>query len=113
MKEVSRSCDYCCYENLNENSNPCNNCIAFSNFTPRKNIKKAELLELLEEKERDIKNLHEQIDKLEKYAKYDEYADEIKAMYDGFVNAGFSESQAFILLTTIVENTLRKPSSFR
>lgn len=76
------------------------------------NVKKCELIELIEEKERDIQNLHAQIDRLEKYAKYDESADELKAMHDSFIRAGFTESQAFTLLTTVVGSTLGKPALF-
>lgn len=80
---------------------------------PYKSIKKCELLELMEEKEQEIEDLHKQLDKLEQYAKYDESASELKAMHDSFVNAGFSEQQSFILLTTCIESTLGKPSLFR
>lgn len=80
---------------------------------PYSSIKKCELLELVEEKEQEIEDLHKQLDKLEQYAKYDESASELKAMHDSFVNAGFSEQQAFILLTTCIESTLGKPSLFR
>ena len=99
------ACPKCIYEDLSLTQTPCNTCEGFTNFKPKR---KSELLELLEEKERDIKNLHDQIDNLEKYAKYDESASELKAMYDSFVNVGFSEQQAFILLTTAMDSTLRK-----
>lgn len=70
----------------------CNECYGYAKFeAKKKNMKKTE-----------------QIDNLEKYSKYDEYASELKAMYDSFVNAGFSEQQAFILLTTAMDNAFRK-----
>lgn len=70
---------------------------------------KEELLEQIKEKEMDISDLHAQIDKLEKYKQYEKSANEIKAMYDSFVNAGFSEDQAFTIMLKFIENA--KPNN--
>ena len=69
---------------------------------------KKELLEMIKEKEADIKSLHEEIDKLEKYKQYDDNAMEIKALYDSYVNAGFTDRQAFELLKILITNATRK-----
>lgn len=65
------------------------------NMTTTKKTK-AELLE-------EIKNLQTEIDKLDKYRKYEEAADEMRALYDSFVNAGFTEDQAFELMMTMIK----------
>lgn len=43
----------------------------------------------------DIEVLEKKIENLERYEKYDAMADEVKAMTDSFVRAGFTEDQAF------------------
>lgn len=55
---------------------------------------KAELLD-------EIKELETQVKKLENYKQYEECADELKAVHTAFVNAGFSDEQAFDLLKTM------------
>lgn len=57
---------------------------------------KAQLLEEIEELQAELK-------KVEKYRKYDEAAEEMKALYDSFVRAGFSEDQAFTICTTAMK----------
>lgn len=57
-----------------------------------------ELMEEIEAKEKEINTLKSEVKRLEKYEQYDEAAGEIKAMYDSFVKAGFSEKQAFKLI---------------
>ena len=52
--------------------------------------------ELIEE----INNLKKDLDKLERYRKYEDTANEIKAIHDSFVNAGFTEDQAFKIMIT-------------
>lgn len=54
-----------------------------------------------------IDDLKSQIRKLEKYKKYDEMADEIFAVKDSFVRAGFSEEQAYNLLTISITACMR------
>ena len=52
--------------------------------------------ELIEE----INNLKKDLDKLERYRKYEDAANEMKAIHDSFVNAGFTEDQAFMIMIT-------------
>lgn len=60
---------------------------------------KAELIEELEARKEEIKVLNTRIETFERYEKYEEMGDELKAVYDAYVHAGFSEDQAFQLLT--------------
>ena len=62
---------------------------------------KNELLEEIEQKNGEIEVLKADIEKLEKYRKYDEMADEVKAINDRFVRSGFTEQQAFELITPL------------
>ena len=52
--------------------------------------------ELIEE----INHLKKDLDKLERYRKYEDAANEMKAIHDSFVNAGFTEDQAFMIMIT-------------
>lgn len=58
---------------------------------------KAQLLE-------EIDGLKTELKRLEKYAKYDDAAEEMKAFHDSFVRAGFTEDQAFAIVTTVIQN---------
>lgn len=58
---------------------------------------KAQLLE-------EIDGLKTELKRLEKYAKYDDTAEEMKAFHDSFVRAGFTEGQAFAIMTTVIQN---------
>ena len=60
---------------------------------------KAELLE-------EIAELQAELKKVEKYRKYDEAAEEIKAAYDAFVRAGFTEEQAFTLFNSMIKASI-------
>lgn len=73
---------------------------------------KKELLELIEEKEKEISEMRVLVKKAEQYEALDESTQQIKAMYDSFVNAGFTEEQAFTLLNTSIGATLGKPTLF-
>ena len=68
------------------------------------NKTKAMLEEELEQKKSEIDELKKELEKAEKYKQYDEAAGEMKAMYDSFVNAGFDEDRAFVLITILLEN---------
>ena len=70
------------------------------NETPMSNTKKtkAQLIEELKEATEKATALEKEIKDLEKYKKYDEAAAEIRAIYDSFVRAGFSDEQAFKLM---------------
>ena len=69
---------------------------------------KKELLEMIEEKEADINSLHKEIDNLEKYKLMDDSADEIRRMYDSYINVGFTDNQAFELVRIILSTTIQK-----
>lgn len=64
---------------------------------------KAMLLEEIEQKNEELKGLKKEIEKLEKYKQYEDMANELKAMYDSFVNSGFDETQAFKLMLKLFE----------
>lgn len=55
--------------------------------------------ELLDE----IKKLKGEVERLEKFKAYDNMAGEFKGMYDSYVNAGFTEDQAFQLIIKLIE----------
>lgn len=59
--------------------------------------------ELIEE----INKLREDLVRLEKYRKYDEGAEELKAIHDSYVRAGFTEEQAFTLLITAMKMQMK------
>lgn len=65
---------------------------------------KAMLEEELDQKRAEIEELKKELVKAEKYKQYDDMAGELKAIYDSFVNAGFNEDQAFVLLNTMINN---------
>lgn len=56
-----------------------------------------ELFAEIDRKQEEINALKEDIKKLERYKQYNEMAGEIKAVYDGYVQSGFTEKQAFEL----------------
>ena len=71
----------------------------------KKKEKSAEelLLEQIKEKEQELKELREEIKDLEKYKQYEQGANEIKAIHDAFMNAGFSNGQAFDLVKDVMK----------
>ena len=71
-----------------------------------KNTKKtkAELMEELENVKASKEELEKELKNLEKYKHYDDMAGEVHAIYMSFVNAGFSEVQAYDLLKTMINN---------
>ena len=73
---------------------------------------KAMLEEELEQKKTEIEDLKKELEKTEKHKQYDDAADELKAIYDSCVNAGFNEDQAFVLLNTMITNQKAASNSF-
>lgn len=65
---------------------------------------KAELLEELETKSTEIADLKKELKDLERYKQYEECADEIAAVKNAFVHAGFSNDQAFQLVIEFIRN---------
>ena len=64
---------------------------------------KERLIERLEEVEAERDRLKSDISKLEKYAQYEKVADELGAMREGFMGAGFTEDQAFQMIITLLQ----------
>ena len=58
------------------------------------------------ELEQEIKELQQQVKDLEKYKGYKETADEIAAMRSAFVEAGFSDDEAFTLVSGMVDKVI-------
>lgn len=63
---------------------------------------KSELLEEIEAKNQEILDLENEVKKLKYYQLYEESANQMAACRDAFVNAGFSESEAFELLKLLI-----------
>lgn len=62
---------------------------------------KAQLMEELDLAKEHAAALEKQLKNMERYKQYEECADEIKAMHTSFVNAGFTDVQAFDLIKTM------------
>lgn len=60
------------------------------------NKTKAELME-------EIKDLNEKIKRLDRYKHYEDAADELAALRDSFVNAGFTKTEAFTMVRTMMQ----------
>lgn len=67
---------------------------------------KAMLEEELEQKQTEIeglkKELETEIKKTEKYKQFEECADDLKALQNSFINSGFSDKQAFMMVLQII-----------
>ena len=72
---------------------------------------KAMSLEEIEKKNDEIKELKKSVEKLDKYKMYDDAAGEIRALFDSFVNSGFSEEQSFELLRICLTNNIQSSST--
>lgn len=64
----------------------------------QKEMERKNAIEEIERKEVEIRELKDRIERLEKYKKYEEVADEVKAVHDAFLNAGFNETAALELV---------------
>ena len=64
---------------------------------------KAELMDELKIKNDEIKALNEEIKKLDRYKTYQDSADELAAVRLSYINAGFSESEAFELTKMMMQ----------
>ena len=51
----------------------------------------------------EIKDLSERIKKLDRYKQYEDAADELAALRDSFVNAGFTKTEAFTMVRTMMQ----------
>lgn len=54
----------------------------------------------------EIDELKKELARLKKYEQYAESAEDTKAIYDSFVDAGFTEDQAFTLLCIFVKSAV-------
>lgn len=63
---------------------------------------KNELIKELTKAKENVEKLKEALINIEKRKKYDEAALETKAMYDSFINAGFTEAQAFSIIMNMI-----------
>ena len=76
---------------------------------------KSDLLAEIETKNEEIKNLKEEVKKLERYKQYEAMTDELAAMRESFVNSGFTKTEAFEMVKTILattaNNVFSEPSS--
>ena len=66
------------------------------------NKTKTELLKEIENKNEEIKGLKEEIKKLDRYKSYEDAANEVAAMREAFVNAGFSKSESYDMTKNLV-----------
>lgn len=64
---------------------------------------KAELEKELETIKESKAELEKELKNLEKYKQYEDCAEETKALHTAFVNAGFSDAQAFILMKMFIQ----------
>lgn len=64
------------------------------------------IADLIKKRDQEIKDLKVELKKLEQYKQYDDAAMEMKAMYDSFIRAGFTEDQAFTLFNSIIGKSL-------
>lgn len=66
-----------------------------------------EILKELEAKERDIQNLHAEIDRMNQQKTIETAAKEVKALFDAYVNAGFSRFEALQLVSAMVSGVVQ------
>jgi predicted nuclease with TOPRIM domain len=65
-----------------------------------------ELMKEIENKNDEIKNLKEEIKKLDRITQYTEGANELAALRDSFVAAGFTKSEATTLTIEMMKNAV-------
>lgn len=73
------------------------------NTTPATYSTRKTKAELLEE----IAALKKQVEHLDRYKKYEECANEMAAMRDSFVTAGFTRDEAFAMTKVMIENAVK------
>lgn len=67
-----------------------------------------QIKELHEKQTDEMRSLEEQRENALKAEKYDESAKELYNMYTSYINAGFTEEQAWALTLTIVQNGTKR-----
>jgi hypothetical protein len=63
------------------------------------------------ELEAELRELKSLLDAQKKEIKHDDCANEIRNLYNSFVKAGFTEGQAWILTSQIINNTTKPKNS--
>ncbi len=66
------------------------------------------LLEEIEAKNAEIKDLKKRVEALDRYKVYEDGANELAAVRDAYINAGFTEEQAWELAKMAFEGALKK-----
>lgn len=69
---------------------------------------KAQLMVMIETREKEIETMREEIRKYEKVKAYDDITDEIKGVYDKFLEKEFCDIDAFELTKTMIESGIIK-----
>lgn len=64
---------------------------------------KTELLEEIKVKNEEIKGLKDEIVKLERYKTYEDMADDMGAIRESFIKAGFSKTESFTMTLKMME----------
>lgn len=59
-------------------------------------------------KQKDIENLHAEIDKLNQQKTRENAANELKLLFDSYVNAGFTRFEALQLVSTMLSSAVKK-----
>ena len=67
-----------------------------------------QIKELHEKQTDEMRSLEEQRENALKAEKYDESAKDLRNMYTSYINAGFTEEQAWALTLTIVQNGTKR-----
>ena len=70
-------------------------------------MNKEEMLKTIEEKNNEIQELQKELDKLERFKKYSGAADEFRALYESFINSGFSPEESFKLVDTFIKSSVK------
>lgn len=85
-----------------------------NNTMPTKKVvkTKAELQEELEAANKQVADLKKEIKDLEKYKAYEEMADEMYAVKESFVKAGFSNDEAFQLIICFIGNAAKTVNGY-
>lgn len=73
------------------------------------NKTKAELMEEVKTKNDEINALKDEIEKLDRYKVYQDSADELGAIHKSYIEAGFSEDQAFELTKMMIQVAATSP----
>lgn len=72
---------------------------------------KNELMEETDPMNEEIKALYSEVKRLEKYKAYDQSSEELKALMDSYIRAGFSEEQAFALQQLVLFASMPKTNN--